>query len=113
MSGFWAKLLIIMACLESQQYALALLSAAVGLLTIFSMIKIWTEAFWKPAPAVVNGSHIKRPLSSWMLAPVLSLSLVTVLLGLFMEPVIQFSMAAAGQLMDPQIYISAVLGGQP
>ena len=113
LSGFWAKLLIIKASLESQQYSLALLSAAVGLLTIFSMIKIWTEAFWKPAPAEVNGSCVKRPLSPWMLAPVLSLALVTVLLGLFMEPMIQFSMVAAGQLMDPKAYISAVLGGQP
>jgi len=113
LSGFWAKLLIIKASLESQQYALAILSAAVGLLTVFSMIKIWSEAFWKQAPAGVNGSSIKRPLSPWMLGPVLSLALVTVLLGLCMEPVIQFSMKAAGQLMNPQAYISAVLGGQP
>jgi len=113
LSGFWAKLLIIKACLESQQYSLAVLSAAVGLLTVFSMIKIWSEAFWKPTPAEVNGSPIRRPLSPWMLGPVLSLSLVTVLLGLCMEPVIQFSMVAAGQLMDPQVYIRAVLGGQP
>jgi len=28
-----------------------------------------------------------------------------------MEPVIRFAMFAAGQLMDPQPYISAVLGG--
>ena len=40
-------------------------------------------------------------------------SLVTVLLGICMEPVIQFSMVAAGQLMDPQVYINAVLGGHP
>lgn len=113
LSGFWAKLLIIKACLESQQYSLAVLSAAVGLLTIFSMTKIWSEAFWKPMPAEVNGSPIRRPLSPWMLVPVLSLALVTVLLGLCMEPVIQFSMVAAGQLMDPQVYIRAVLGGQP
>jgi len=113
LSGFWAKLLIIKASLESHQYTLALLSAAVGLLTVFSMIKIWSEAFWKPAPAEVHGLSSKRPLSPWMLVPVLSLALVTVLLGLCMEPVIRFSMAAAGQLMDPQVYIEAVLGGRP
>jgi multicomponent Na+:H+ antiporter subunit D len=113
LSGFWAKLLIIKASLESQQYALAILSAAVGLLTVFSMLKIWSEAFWKPAPAGVDGSSIKRPMSPWMLVPVLSLALVTVVLGLCMEPVIQFSMKAAAQLMDPQAYVRAVLGGQP
>jgi len=113
LSGFWAKLLIIQASLESQQYTLAILSAAVGLLTVFSMIKIWSEAFWKPAPIEEQKSSANCPLSPWMLAPVLSLALVTVLLGLCMEPVIRFSVSAAGQLMDPQIYIEAVLGGRP
>ncbi len=113
LSGFWAKLLIIKASLESRQYSLAVLAAAVGLLTVFSMIKIWSEAFWKPAPAEGQGSSATCPLSPWMLAPVLSLALVTILLGLCMEPVIRFSVSAAGQLMDPQVYIEAVLGGRP
>ena len=113
LSGFWAKLLIIKASLEGQQYTLAILSAAVGLLTVFSMIKIWSEAFWKPAPAGTNQSSTRGRLSPWMLAPVLSLAMVTVLLGLCMEPVIRFSLAAAGQLMDPRVYIEAVLGGRP
>ena len=112
LSGFWAKLLIIKASLESQQYTLAILSAAVGLLTVFSMIKIWSEAFWKPAPDQRQVSSVKCPLSPWMLAPVLFLALVTVVLGLCMEPVIRFSVSAAGQLMDPQVYIEAVLGGR-
>lgn len=113
LSGFWAKLLIIKASLESQQYTLAILSAAVGLLTVFSMIKIWSEAFWKPAPNQRQVSSVKCPLSPWMLAPVLFLALVTVVLGLCMEPVIRFSVSAAGQLMDPHVYIEAVLGGRP
>jgi multicomponent Na+:H+ antiporter subunit D len=113
LSGFWAKLLIIKASLESQQYALALLSAAVSLLTVFSMIKIWSEAFWKPAPSGAQDYATHRPLSPWMLAPVLSLALVTIGLGLCMEPVIQFSMSAAGQLLTPQVYVEAVLGGRP
>jgi len=111
LSGFWAKLLIIKAGLESQQYTLAGLAALVGLLTIFSMIKIWTEAFWKPAPNPGPSPSPPAPLSPWMLAPVLTLALVTVLLGLFMEPLIQYALAAADQLLDPQAYITAVLGG--
>ena len=45
-----------------------------------------------------------------MLAPVLTLALVTVLLGLFMEPLIQYAFIAAEQLLDPRAYIAAVLG---
>jgi multicomponent Na+:H+ antiporter subunit D len=111
LSGFWAKLLIIRASLESQQYTLAVLAAAVGLLTVFSMTKIWSEAFWKQSPTEDPKTPVKHPLSAWMLTPVLALGLITILLGLFMEPVIRFAVFAAGQLMDPQPYITAVLGG--
>jgi len=113
LSGFWAKLLIIKASLESQQYTLAILSAAVGLLTVFSMIKIWSEAFWKPAPVKEQALPAHHNLSLWMLVPVFVLALLTVVLGLCMEPVIRFSVSAAGQLMDPQVYIEAILGGRP
>lgn len=111
LSGFWAKLLIIKAGLESRQFTIAILAALVGLLTIFSMIKIWAEAFWKPAPQLSQPPVTPTPLSLWMLTPVLILALVTVLLGLFMEPLIQFAWVAAEQLLAPQPYINAVLGG--
>jgi len=111
LSGFWAKLLIIKAGIDSQYYSLAVLAALVGLLTVFSMIKIWSEVFWKPAP--VDGPAPSAPprLSAWMLGPVLALALVTVLLGIFMEPVIRFALIASEQLLDPRAYVSAVLGG--
>jgi multicomponent Na+:H+ antiporter subunit D len=111
LSGFWAKLLIIKAGIDSQQYTLAVLAAVVGLLTVFSMVKIWTEAFWKPAPAGAVPSSGRPRLSAWMLGPVLALALITMLMGIFMEPVIQFCITAAGQLLDPRAYISAVMGG--
>ena len=111
LSGFWAKLLIIKASIDSQHYSLAVLAALVGLLTVFSMIKIWSEAFWKPAPVSSPPPSARHQLSVWMLGPVLALALLTVLLGIFMEPVIRFSMIAADQLLDPRAYVSAVLGG--
>ena len=114
LSGFWAKLLVIRASLESWHYGLAILAAVVGLLTLFSMIKIWAEVFWKPAPAS-NGrpAHAGRPVSAWMLAPVLTLAGMVLLLGLCMDPVIRFAEVAAGQLLEPRHYVGAVLGGAP
>lgn len=111
LSGFWAKLLIIQACIESGQYFLAVLAAVVGLLTVFSMTKIWAEVFWRPAPAGAGTLPAKGPLSAWMLAPVLALATFTVALGLFMGPVIDLAAEAAARLLDPQAYIRAVLGG--
>jgi multicomponent Na+:H+ antiporter subunit D len=53
LSGFWAKLALVRAGFEIRTpaaWAAVLISLAVSLLTLISMIKIWTEAFWKPAP---------------------------------------------------------------
>ncbi len=113
LSGFWAKLLIIQAALQIEQYGLALLAAVVGLLTVFSMVKIWSEAFWKGEPQSEAPPVDRKRLSWWMLTPIILLAATTVLMGLFMEPVIQFAVFAAEQLLNPQEYINVVLGGSP
>jgi multicomponent Na+:H+ antiporter subunit D len=116
LTGFWAKLLVIRASLDSFQYAMAILAAVVGLLTLFSMVKIWTEVFWKPSPAPVLVAVPHNPGASgslWMLAPVLVLAGLILVLGLFMEPLIRFAELAAWQLLEPADYIRAVLGGKP
>lgn len=110
LSGFWAKLLIIKAALDIERYGLALLAALVGLLTVLSMVKIWSEAFLKPAPAATPAAG-DTSFSPWMLAPVLALALATVVLGLLMEPVFRYALYAADQLLAPQEYIEAVLRG--
>ncbi|MFC1857754.1 proton-conducting transporter membrane subunit, partial [Thermodesulfobacteriota bacterium] len=51
LSGFWAKMILIKACLEIEQYTMAATAAVVGLLTVYSMTKLWGEAFWKPHPS--------------------------------------------------------------
>ena len=57
LSGFWAKMMLIRASLDIHQYLVAGLAAAVGLLTVYSMTKIWGEVFWKPAP---DGIQIEK-----------------------------------------------------
>ena len=52
LSGFFAKLTLVQAGLETQQYVLVATALGVGLLTLFSMTKIWAEAFWKEAPEI-------------------------------------------------------------
>ncbi len=51
LSGFFAKLSLVQAGLGIGQYAIVAVALVVGLLTLFSMTKIWAEAFWKPQPA--------------------------------------------------------------
>src|SRR5688572_24676152 len=50
LSGFFAKLSLVQAGLGAGRYAIVAAALVVGLLTLFSMTRIWAEAFWKPLP---------------------------------------------------------------
>jgi multicomponent Na+:H+ antiporter subunit D len=116
LSGFFAKLGLIQAGLELGHYIIVAVALGVSILTLFSMIKIWAEAFWKPLPVmslpVESDGESARPRSPMILVmPVAALAFLTVILGLAAEPFFELSMRAAEQLMDPTIYVRAVLGG--
>lgn len=113
LSGFWAKLMVIRAGLEAGHYIITGTALLVSLLTLFSMTKIWNEAFWKdvpgPLPAAVKGPE--RQHMAMMYLPVFMLCTVIVLFGLFFEPVYEFTALASGQLLDPAAYRNAVMHG--
>ena len=112
LSGFWAKYVLVKASLEVEAYIVAAAALVVGLLTIFSMTKIWAEAFWKPhpdgtAPALTNLARSERRM---LLLPVFALAGLTVVIGLFPQPFVDFAERSAGQLLNPTAYVEAVLG---
>ena len=112
LSGFWAKLLVIQSSLQIQYYGVAAVALAVGLMTVYSMVKIGIEAFWKPQPP--TSMPMARSLSAWKLIPVGALALITLLIGLGAEPMYRLAVVAAQELMAPQAYVRAVLyGGLP
>ncbi len=45
------------------------------------------------------------------LLPIAGLACLTIVIGFFPEPFVQFAERAAAQLLDPSDYIAAVLGG--
>ncbi|MFQ3622089.1 MAG: Na+/H+ antiporter subunit D [Acetobacteraceae bacterium] len=111
LSGFWAKLVLVRAALEERSWWIAAAALVTGLLTIYSMTKIWGEAFWKPHP---GGDSAARPLSAApasMLGPIVALAACTVVIGLFAQPFWVVAERAANELLDPSSYIAAVLGG--
>ena len=111
LSGFWAKFLLVRASIEADEYAIAATALAVGLLTAYSMTKIWVNVFWKARP---RGVIPRRPLSAsgrfYLLAPVAFLAALTLAIGLFARPFYELSERAAEGLMDPTGYVEAVLG---
>lgn len=112
-SGFWAKLALIRAGLESEYYVLVATALLVSLLTLFSMTKIWSEAFWNARPADTARAMVSSdmPLPATMVVPCLSLAAMTMLIGTSAESLFAIAQAAASQLLDPSEYVNAVLRG--
>lgn len=111
LSGFWAKLTLIRAGLEADEAIAVGVALAVGLLTLFSMLKLWNEAFWKPRSGgepLVPQSELG--LRRFRYIPVALLALGTVGFGIFVGPLLAFSERAAAELLNPTIYIDASLG---
>jgi multicomponent Na+:H+ antiporter subunit D len=112
LSGFWAKYVLVKAALEAEFFLVAGVALAVGLLTIYSMTKIWGAAFWKPHPDGVEPRLSRLPGKdrAALLSPIAALAVLTCIIGFFPEPFVQFAERAAGQLLDPTAYVVAVLG---
>lgn len=110
LSGFWAKYLVVKPSLDAGSWYLAATALIVGVLTLYSMLKIWNEAFWKTpvisAPAPESTGSFKA-----QYAAIILLSAITLSIGLNPEPFVAFSVEAAIQLTDSSGYINAVLGG--
>jgi multicomponent Na+:H+ antiporter subunit D len=107
LSGFFAKFALVREGLALGHWAVITAALAVGLLTLYSMVKIWNEAFWKDAPA--GDRQPDRPLPLMMIIPSVALAFGTVLMGLFPGVFIDIAVRAADQLTHPAAYIEAVL----
>jgi multicomponent Na+:H+ antiporter subunit D len=96
-SGFWGKYLIVKEGLLQEKYLWAGTALFVGGLTLYSMMKIWFEAFWKAHP-----DQTWRPPVGARLTPAYAgltiLVLVAVIAGLVPEPLLKFAAAAAENL---------------
>jgi multicomponent Na+:H+ antiporter subunit D len=119
LSGFWAKFFVIKAGLEVREYFFVVVALVVGLLTLYSMMKIWNEAFWKKDPDLVDKSDKKLTIQGlfsksnrYMTIPVIILAMITLTIGFYPEPFFQIAERAAHELMNPEIYIKTVLGGR-
>jgi multicomponent Na+:H+ antiporter subunit D len=115
LTGFWAKYTVIVAGLEIGEWVVIGFALAVGLLTLFSMTKIWMGSYWSPLPdeAPVLADPNFKPVSGWrygvLLAPVILVAFVIVVVGLVGEPFYEMLFQGAEEILNPQLYIDAVL----
>jgi len=112
LSGFAGKYLIIKAGIENNQILVAMVALFVGLFTLFSMVKIWIEVFWKKSPEQADKENIKSnnlPYG-YMLSGSIILAFAIIVMGVWAEPVAAFCEKAATDLLNSQKYINFVLG---
>lgn len=107
-SGFFAKFILIKAGFEAEQYLISGIAILTGMLTLYSMIKIWNEAFLKAQPKEYE-KEAKTHVTFAEIFPSALLALASLLLGIFASPVFNYIMKAAEQLSDPVNYITSVL----
>jgi multicomponent Na+:H+ antiporter subunit D len=108
LSGFFGKFILIKAGIEDKHYIVTAVAVLTSLLTLYSMIKIWNEAFLKKQPeTTLVPAKVKLNLSEVL--PSVILALASVLIGLLAANFFDLTLSAANQLMDPNVYIKAVL----
>ena len=109
-SGFVAKLALVESGIEAEAYAVVAISLAVSLLTLFSMTKIWANAFWgSPDEAPPETRQPQRAKDALMVAATASLVVLSLVIAAGSGPLFELSQRAAGDLVDPSAYVEAVL----
>jgi multicomponent Na+:H+ antiporter subunit D len=108
LSGFWGKYLIVLEGFRVGAWFLVLGAMVAGMLTLFSMLKIWLAAFWyerKDQPVRLEDARW-RPMA-WLVGILAGVSLA---MGVGAEPFMQLVQQAAAGALDSARYAEAVLG---
>lgn len=103
-SGFFAKLVVVVAGFQQERYLYTGIAVLTGLFTLFSMMKIWHMSFWGDAAGE------RRLASRPMYLGVTLLVSFSVIFAATFAPVHGFARQAAAQLLEPGNYVRAVLG---
>ena len=109
LSGFWAKLMLLREGIAEGRYVWTAAALLTGFLTLFSMMKIWFAAFLEAHPAGVDAPKpLARATPAY--AAIACFATVTIALGLFPEPVLEFLARAFGA-SDPTEALASLAEG--
>ncbi|MEH7181197.1 Na+/H+ antiporter subunit D [Neobacillus vireti] len=106
LSGFVGKLLIVQGGFEGESFTGAVIVLMSSLLVLFSVMKIFINGFWGK-DRTYRGEE-KAPVKRLLIAPVI-LVVISALYGIGSESILPYITQAADTLVDPNIYINAVL----
>ncbi len=103
-SGFVAKLSLLQEGIALDRWLIVAVSLVVGLLTLFSMTKIWGGVFWG------ERTEAQGHASGGMVGATALVVVLSVSVALFAGPIAGLAERAASDLLDPAVYSGLVLG---
>lgn len=108
LSGFLGKVLLGQGALEAGSYVLLIITFLSSMIVLYSLLRIFMGTFWGET---IISEEEQIPLNKKTLFPSILLVMLTFALGLAPEYIAPFVTDAANTLMNPDIYIDAVLKG--
>ncbi|WLV24682.1 Na+/H+ antiporter subunit D [Aciduricibacillus chroicocephali] len=105
-SGFIGKFLIGEGAIENGSYVLLAFAFLSSLLVLYSLVRVFLSCFWGET-IIGEDEKVKLPASLYI--PSVILTIGTIALGLGAEIFTSYVTAATDVLMNPKIYIEAVL----
>jgi len=111
-SGFVGKLALVDAGFDAGEHAVVAVSLVVSVMTLFSMMKIWSNVFWEvpevqPSPQAEQSTPFGRGL---MVGSTAAVVVVGLAIALWAGPLHDLTLRAAEELLDGSTYRTAVLG---
>lgn len=118
LSGFWPKLMLVKGAIAGGLSWLAAAILVTGLLTTLAIIRVWGFAFWRG-----GAEGIRDGAENWKLPPLAggpawsayasfgALVALSVMIGLWPEPLARYALDAAIGLSAPDAYVGSVFGG--
>jgi multicomponent Na+:H+ antiporter subunit D len=104
LSGLWPKIALLKAALDIGAWWLAAAILVSAFILTLALARIFLLAYWRPAPVPIAPVP-----ADWRITlPLVVLTALTLVFGLFPEPLLRLSQLAADGLASPQAYIDSV-----
>ena len=108
LSGFVGKIFITQGTFDAQLFWLGGIGLFTSLMVLYSIMKIFMNGFWGETLLSVEE---EKSTTKGVIVPIACLTILTVVLGIGAEGLHGYVEQAVTELMNPQLYIDAVFGG--
>lgn len=107
LSGFLGKVFITRGTFESEYYWLGGIGLMTSLMVLYSIMKIFMNVFWGETNV---SKEMEKGTEKGLMLPIACLTGLTIALGIGAEGINEFVRIAAEGLLNPTLYIEAVIG---